>query len=242
MPQLFINNPQYKHFLCGFTHDNGYVRNIKPYSDRAKQIALLEAGPSALEFRDLPFEKWSFPSVFRSQLFAQQGSLKQSRVIKAARATDSKDSQGQPAGTASAKSTKGAKAPGKKEILLNKKGQRVDPPFLEEVSSETKKALDQREEETGSKWYYDHYLGSCTRPSCPKIHQEQPADDQPLALRYKARILVCPKGSQCRSFDCFRSQMCTFSDCGRGTGCRFRGLHNVDEKVEQTIVPRGLMG
>ena len=234
MLHLFIENPQYKHFLCGITHDNGYARTLNQYSDQSSKIILLDAGPSAKELRYSQFNRWTLPSVFRSNLFPQ-------RQVEYA----TQSSEGQATETASSTGLDNHPSmpiwPGtthNPEIWLNANGARIDAPLRGGFPPKAKVALEKRINSSGVALCFKYYLSTCLDPQCALNHSLLLTQDEKAALRYKTRTSLCKDGSSCRSFDCFWSHICPFdTNCHWGLGCKFSAYHGIDRVVHKRLQP-----
>ena len=236
MLNLFIDSPQHKHFLCGITHDNGYARILTQYSDKINRITLLEAGPSANEFRNLKFDKWSFPSVFRQHHFPRRyveygSQTAEPQATEAATSTGSEN--GSPLPT-QLSNTQDSHTEVKNEIWLNENGARIDAPRT--YSNKAKKTLDKRLKSRGITLCNAHYLGTCPNSQCALSHSEQLSRDELAVLRYRARILPCYDGLSCRSYDCFYGHTCPYDgNCTFGQKCKFFAYHGVDRVVKSKL-------
>ena len=70
-------------------------------------------------------------------------------------------------------------------------------------------------------------LGHCAQAgACPFAHVAGLDEKERIALVYRARRLLCTRGSQCRSTKCWYGHTC-MPNCKQGFGC-FKKLHHVD--------------
>lgn len=74
-----------------------------------------------------------------------------------------------------------------------------------------------------------HLRDRCWTSNCPYSHEPRLSTKELIALRYKARMLVCERGSSCRSVDCWYGHMCAQEPCRKSYGCRFRDVHHVNK-------------
>ena len=240
MLNLFVENPQYKHFLCGMTHDNGYARILNQYSDKSNKITLLDAGPSANELRHLQFNRWTLPSVFRSNHFLRRqveypSQTAESQATEAASSTGSNSNLSMPMQSGTMHNTQNA---GRNEIWLNASGARIDAPPRGGFPPKAKSTLEKRIKSSSVTLCPAHYLSSCLNSECALTHSVQLSEDEKAALRYKMRTFLCKEGSSCRSFDCFWSHVCPFNvNCHWGLGCKFSAYHGIDRAVHTRLQP-----
>ena len=205
------------------------------HRDKIKQIALIKACPSTSELHDMEFEKWSFPSVFRAEPFPQQSDTTETLEASATSAGGPSNVQQQSLKATSTQVSYASNTPVVEPIFLNKSGQRIDQPLPYYLPA-IKQSVEKRQQELGSKFCYEYYLGICEE-SCPLIHSERLSLDEIKVIRFKARSVVCLKRSHCRSFTCFFGHVCPYTKCVKGPNCKFHGLHIADTHIVETIEP-----
>ncbi|BDD57585.1 hypothetical protein MAP00_002937 [Monascus purpureus] len=109
-------------------------------------------------------------------------------------------------------------------IEWNKYDQRLDPPNKYPGVSDEIRFNQKREKIKPVVLCNEFYLtGRCKRRVCDKHHEEAyltPAEI--TVLRYKARTTMCPKGPDCKNFECYLSHHCPFNNtCRYGASCKF---------------------
>ena len=239
MLRLFIDSPQYKHFLCGITHDSSYARVLNQYSDRLDRITFLKAGSLARELRHLKFGKWSFPSVFRQDHLSPKDVKNVSQTAKSQTSdATSSDGSGKPSSDAANEHYVRRPRPvGRIEMRVNEHGARIDAP--RSCPYKTKKALKKRLKSGGIKLCYAYHLSTCFDPHCAYSHSEELSQDETAALLYKVRTMRCPDGSSCHSFDCFKGHVCPYDEnCRKGPKCKFATYHGIAKTPSTTIERR----
>lgn len=118
-------------------------------------------------------------------------------------------------------------APDEKIVLLNVNDERVDN-NLGPIDADASVRVAERCEK--NKICNDFHLrDKCLSASCTFAHAPRLDPKEMVVLKYKARYLICERGSACRIPDCWHGHMCPHRNCSRPTFCRFRHLHHVDK-------------
>ena len=116
--------------------------------------------------------------------------------------------------------------PNQRIVLLNLDDERVDS-YLGQIDPTAATLVADRCEE--QKICNDFHLRDrCWTPDCPYSHEPRLSTKELVALRYRARMLVCERGSGCRSVDCWYGHMCATESC-RKTACRFKAVHDINK-------------
>ncbi|MCJ1267955.1 hypothetical protein MMC22_007841 [Lobaria immixta] len=118
-------------------------------------------------------------------------------------------------------------APNQRIVLLNVNDERVDSnlgPIDADASARVAERFEQQ------KVCNDFHLrDKCRTSGCTFSHEPRLDPKELVVLRYKARYLVCERGSACRIPDCWHGHMCSSRSCPRPVSCRFKDLHHVDK-------------
>lgn len=148
-------------------------------------------------------------------------------ATQAAPASSSYASVGAVDGTKEISITPTKPLPAPKYILLNSYDQRVDE-HLPRVDGSSMTALHDRINRQKLCNNY-HLLGKCPNGTdCQYQHGEPLSPRLLLALRHKVRGLTCPRGSDCRDFDCQLRHICPKNfDC-ENYECRWGDMHEID--------------
>lgn len=130
-------------------------------------------------------------------------------------------------------------SPNQKIVLLNVNNERIDS-YLGPIDADASARVAERFEQ--QKLCNDFHLrGRCWTSGCTYGHEPRLDPKELVVLRYKARYLVCEKGSACRIPDCWHGHMCSGRSCTRPAFCRFKDVHHID-KIAVTVwggSPRG---
>lgn len=111
-------------------------------------------------------------------------------------------------------------------VLLNLNDERIDA-ALGKVDPEAERSLKKRSEH-GRPCHDFHIRGVCYTVTCPYSHEPRLSPQETLALRNRARLLPCIRGSSCRSAECWYGHMCPQEDCHLPSTCRFLSFHGMD--------------
>ncbi|KAI9774907.1 MAG: hypothetical protein M1840_000123 [Geoglossum simile] len=242
--QLHLNDCHCRQIYLGASHDNGYARPLETLlnDDRsaASKVTLIEGPPFAAELAQLTpkLKVINFPDLFRQEKVPT--TLKTSTLPSyAATAATFVPASASPPTTRTVRSTSPHSAattntssraayPANTVILLNSKGQRIDPPLK----------VDQREVQflKPKKLCNNfHLLGDCSNYMCSYNHDMKLSEKQFLALRYIARLAPCSAGLNCDDFDCISGHRCLNSPC-TFQQCRFSNdMHHVDMAVAKRL-------
>ncbi|MCJ1470755.1 hypothetical protein MMC07_009402 [Pseudocyphellaria aurata] len=128
-------------------------------------------------------------------------------------------------------------------LLLNSNDERVDS-NLGQLDADAAARVTERTDK--KKLCNDFHLrGQCRTAACTFAHEPTLDDKELVVLKYKARFLVCEKGSACRIPDCWHGHMCSFQDCRRVEICRFKAFHHIDKTavtVRHVSEPKKIIG
>jgi hypothetical protein len=69
--EIMERNIHCRAIILGGCHDNGYATFLESFR-RSQKVSLLETTPAAADFRHLPFQRVSFPNIFRSEPLASR--------------------------------------------------------------------------------------------------------------------------------------------------------------------------
>ncbi|KAI9830817.1 MAG: hypothetical protein M1819_005342 [Sarea resinae] len=230
--KLHVRNVHCQHIVFGASADNGYARELGPYSGDEKirdRISLLEGPPFARELLELAqkFVTASCPTVFRStKLLATRAPMSvtppmspgpsyASTVALVARPGSSGPTPAAPITPQASNIHKGV-------VAHNSAGQRVDLPlnFSSSLVAQLK---------TRKLCNAYHLRGFCHFSSCTHQHGPQLNKKQLVSLRYIARLTPCAMGLDCDDEDCVCGHSCPQPLCHYGSSCRFpRQMHGVD--------------
>jgi hypothetical protein len=114
-------------------------------------------------------------------------------------------------------------------ILLNWRGQRLDPPL--NVSESVVSALKSRNPKLCNSFYL---RGRCTSKDCPRDHSHSPSEEQIDGLRTLARQAPCRYSHQCKEEWCFFGHNCPWN-CVRDS-CKFRDVHGIDTRIVEPLL------
>ena len=119
-------------------------------------------------------------------------------------------------------------------VLININNERVDAD-LGPVDLEAARKLASWTK--GQKLCHNYILlGRCAHgESCTFTHTADLDEKEKVALMYRARQLLCARGSDCRSIKCWSGHMCA-PTCKQGVGC-FKKLHHVDRTAVKVWQP-----
>lgn len=131
--------------------------------------------------------------------------------------------------------TKTTPAPKRKYALFNASNQRVDE-RLPSVDIIAMKSIDNRARTQGRNFCnFYHLMGGCDRDdNCEYQHDVKPSlsPAEKLALRHKARQIVCSDGQWCESPYCISGHHCknvyNGQACTWGSKCFFKDTHDAD--------------
>lgn len=114
-----------------------------------------------------------------------------------------------------------------KIVLLNVNDERVDA-NLGPIDAAAAARVAERCEKT--KLCNDFHLrDKCRTAGCTFAHEPRLDPKEMVVLRYKARFLICERGSSCRIADCWHGHLCPIRSCAKPTTCRFKDFHHVDK-------------
>lgn len=117
--------------------------------------------------------------------------------------------------------------PHQKTVLLNVNDERVDS-NLGPIDADAAARIAERCGK--NKMCNDFHLrDKCRTATCTFGHEPRLDPKELVVLKYKARSLVCERGSACRIPDCWHGHMCPIRNCARPLTCRFKAVHHVDK-------------
>ncbi|KAI1089806.1 hypothetical protein F5B19DRAFT_495092 [Rostrohypoxylon terebratum] len=132
-----------------------------------------------------------------------------------------------------------------KYCLVNASGERVDEglPYCDpeaESRLQMRAASEDRimkKKGPCNRW---HLNARCDINNCPYYHGERLGPDEQIALKRKARSMLCAKRSVCRDPDCFWGHHCKYGvKCTRRWDCVFSEVHSVDATPIEKIYEDG---
>ena len=231
--RLFLNIRQCKHVIFGGCHNRDYIPCLKPYEKKISHLSLLKANRVVHGFEALDFPRCKFPSIFRSnQLPLCRLRTSQPMKKHATMHNHSESSIEEGAHTISQDIAQDWKSIYHESIILNSKGQRLDPK-IPKYDKEAAWSLGTRQRI--SRLCYNHLLAGCCRsPRCLLDHNPISSSEE-LCLRYFLRKKVCPNGMACRSFDCYLGHQCPYWVCYYGQGCQFFESHGASKEETMRI-------
>lgn len=126
--RLFLNIRQCKHIIFGGCHDRDYIPCLKSYGKKISHLSLLEADRVVHGFEALDFPRCKFPSIFRSnQLPLYRPRTSQPMEKLATMRNHNESSTKEETDSTSQEIAQHWKGIYHKSIILNSKGQRLDP-------------------------------------------------------------------------------------------------------------------
>ncbi|KAI9764317.1 MAG: hypothetical protein M1840_008535 [Geoglossum simile] len=114
-------------------------------------------------------------------------------------------------------------------IVLNWRGQRLDPPI--DVSESAIAALKSRNPKLCNAFYL---RGRCSVKGCPRDHAYCPSTEEIDALRSLARHSPCRYSDQCNEEWCQFGHNCPWN-CVR-ENCKFREVHGIDTRTVEPLL------